>query len=270
MAAAASLYRLTGRDSYRLAFEGAWGSGKELTPISADGAWEYANSLHPSANSDTQAKIRRSFVRAATEIAQSQATSAYPSMKHPYAPLGWGQGLVPDYNTTQLFIRAHLLSSNPLFLRVMQVASAQILGANQIGLSFTTGLGRHNIKHPLHEDHRAMGVAAPRGITVYGWAPQSKTNYEWVFGPDWAPLSEADTRTGVANRHVDPNRFSMPLYEYLIEHPLVIMQQEYTVHQTIGTTAAMWLYLHAVSAGGAMHLGVDAPNLRTKANRIAQ
>jgi endoglucanase len=248
VAAAAALYRLTGATEYQAIFEVGWGNGRELTSHIADGAWEYLNSLHPTVNLTVKAGIRKAFGRAARSIALSQKAVSYPSMKHPGAPMGWGQGLAPDYNQAQLFIRAHKISGDRYLLRVMEIASAQILGANQVGLSFTTGLGKRTIKHPLHEDHRAMGIDAPKGITSYGWAPQAQTSYEWVFGPYWSALPVSGTEENAAYRRVEPNRFTMPFYDYIIEHPMLISQQEYTVHQTIATTAAVWLYLHATGS----------------------
>lgn len=88
-----------------------------------------------------------------------------------------------------------------------------------------------------------MGVAAPRGITVYGFGPQSQAAYGWVFGPPWSPLPESGTDEDAAARRIFPPRFSMPYLEFLIEHPGVIMQQEYTVQQPIATTAALWFFL---------------------------
>lgn len=248
-AASAALFNLTGEEGYRAIFETAWTGNMELYNHNADGAWEYYRTTNPSANKEFQYRIGEMFVAAARSIAKAQDAVTYPSMKHPFAPIGWGQGLAPDYNQAQLFIRAHQISNDKTLLRTMQVASAQILGANQVGLSFTTGLGRRNIQHPLHEDHRAMGVKAPDGITLYGWAPQSETAHEWIFGPYWSPLPVSGTKENAQRRRIAPNRFAMPFYEYLIEHPLLVMQQEYTVQQTIGTTAGMWLYLHA--SGGA-------------------
>jgi endoglucanase len=246
-AAAAALFRLTGEDEYRTVFEAAWAGKMELHGYTADGAWEYLRATHASANKELQNRIAQMFVASAQSIAKAQDAVAYPSMKHPFAPIGWGQGLAPDYNQAQMFIRAHQISNDKNLLRTMQVASAQILGANQAGLSFTTGLGHRTVKHPLHEDHRAMGVRAPDGITIYGWAPQAETAHEWIYGPYWSPLPISGTKENAQYRRVAPNRFAMPFYEYLIEHPLLVMQQEYTVHQTIGTTAGMWLYLHANS-----------------------
>ena len=40
---------------------------------------------------------------------------------------------------------------------VMLDGSAHILGANQIGMTFTTGLGRRSPKAPLHENSIAAG-----------------------------------------------------------------------------------------------------------------
>ena len=249
-AAAASLFRLTGNDDFRSIFEAAWTEGGTLFEQTADGAWDYYNATHAGTDPELKKRIRQLFLHQARAVAEAQGKVAYASMKHPYAPIGWGQGLAPDFNQTQMFIRAHRLSQDAPLLRTMQVASAHILGANQVGLSFTTGLGVRNVKHPLHEDHRALGIKVPDGITLYGWASQADTAHEWIFGPPWSPMPVSGTDDNARYRAIAPNRFSMPFYEYLIEHPLVVMQQEYTVHQTIGTTAAMWLYLHSVAAQG--------------------
>jgi endoglucanase len=241
--AAGALFHLTGNPVYGKIFETAWKAHLPLYAHAADGAWEYL--ISPTGDQDFKNAIRRAFEKEAAAILSPMAQATYPALKHPRAPAGWGQGLVPDYNLLQLLLRAHVLSADPAIMKAMQMGSAHILGANQVGLSFTTGLGYRNVRHPLHEDHRAMGVDAPKGITIYGWAPQSMTSYDWVFGSYWAPLPDNDTREHGANRRVEPNRFALPYYEYLIEHPGMIMQQEYTVHQSIGPTAVMWLYLHS-------------------------
>ena len=89
-----------------------------------------------------------------------------------------------------------------------------------------------------------MGVPVPFGITIYGFGPQSAFSPEWLFGPAWAIFPEGDS-TAPAHRRIHPARFAMPYFEYLIEHPGMVMQQEYTVQQTIVTTAALWLHLAA-------------------------
>ena len=247
VAAAAAMFRLTGNVDFGRIFTEGWAGSREPYLHIADGAWEYYQAQMPGADASVQERIRQSFVSAALMVAKAQDTVSYPSMKHPYAPFGWGQGLAPDYNQAQMFIRAHQMTGDKQLLRTMQVASAHILGANQVGLSMTTGLGHRNVRHPLHEDHRAMGVKTPDGITLYGWATQAQTAHDWIFGPHWSPLPIMGTREHARYRRVEPNRFAMPVYEYFIEHPGIVSQQEYTVIQPIGTTAAIWLYLHAQS-----------------------
>jgi endoglucanase len=50
----------------------------------------------------------------------------------------------------------------------------------------------------------------------------------------------------VAQRKVEPDRFALPFFEYLIEHPAIVIQQEYTVDQTIGPVTFIALFLDAI------------------------
>jgi len=101
------------------------------------------------------------------------------------------------------------------------------------------GIGKRWPLAPLHEDTIAAGKAPPPGITIYGWALQAMTNYPWIWEAPWATLPEFDPQPA----RLIHNRFSNAGYEYLVEHPGIIMSQEFTVQQSIATTAAMWLYL---------------------------
>jgi len=248
VAAAAALFRLGEGRAFGQIFEEAWAAGFGIAERRADATWDYARSAH--ADPEIRARIETALVREATGFAAVQRGGSYPSMKHPYAPAGWGQGTVPGEGMIRLFIRAHRLSGNPELLRLMAQTAQGLLGANQLGLSLTTGLGVRQIRHPLHEDHRAMGVPAPPGITIYGFGPQSAFSPEWLFGPAWAIFPEDDSTTSAGGR-IHPARFAMPYFEYLIEHPGMVMQQEYTVQQTIVTTAALWLHLAAQGRGPA-------------------
>ncbi|MBB6468479.1 endoglucanase [Aminobacter lissarensis] len=241
-AAAAALYRLLGSPEHRGIFEASWREDQGLFAHKGDAAWDYLKTAGSDAGIGEEIAAR--FVAEAVIITGAQQQAAYPNMKHPDAPAGWGEGGAPDYNQVQTLMRAHLLSNDPQILRVMEQGYQAMVGVNQVGLSFVTGLGARQILHPLHEDHRAMGVAAPSGITIFGFAPQAATAYGWVFGPPWSPLAETGTAENAAQRRIEPPRFSLPYHEYLVEHPSVIMQQEYTVHQSIGTMAALALYLH--------------------------
>lgn len=241
--AAAALARLTGESGYRAIFEAGWRAKPTLYAHSGDAAWAYRET--PDADRALVAEIDRSFLREAAVVVEAQKRLAYPGMKHPAAPAGWGQGGAPAYHELMLLMRAHRIGRDPDILRTMERAHHAMLGANQLGASLMTGAGLRFVTNPLHEDSLAMGVPAPAGITIYGWASQAQTAHGWIFGPPWSPLPEVGTAEHAQERRIEPPRFSLPYFEYLVEHPALVMQQEYTVQQSIGTMAALALYLDA-------------------------
>ncbi len=242
-AAAAALTRLNPRAEYARVFVDQWRSGLPFNGPTADAAWDYLHSADrdPAIVADIEAR----FEQEALLIVEAQSGFAYPSLKHPGAPAGWGQGGAPGYFELQVLMRAHQLTGNPAILRAMEQGHHAMTGANQLGLSLTTGMGVRAVGNPLHEDRIAMGVVAPAGITIYGWASQAQTAYGWIFGPPWSPLPEVGEDEHAAQRRIEPPRFSLPYAEYLVQHPALVMQQEYTVHQSIGTMAALALYIDA-------------------------
>ena len=243
ISAAAAMFRLTGDAAYGAIFETQWRAGFDIYAHKGDAAWDYLKS--EKTDTAIAAAIRETFVREAEVVVDAQAHFAYPSMKHPAAPSGWGQGGAPAYHEMQLLMRAHQISRDPGILMTMERAHHVMLGANQLGLSLVTGAGFRTIANPLHEDRLAMGVTPPAGITIYGWASQAQTAYGWIFGPPWSPLPEVGSDEDARNRRINPPRFSLPYFEYLVEHPALVMQQEYTVQQSIGTMAALALYIDA-------------------------
>jgi endoglucanase len=239
--AAATLFRLTGEERFNaVALERLKSPfGESLM----DAAWEYANTNQSETDATVQGTILRSIVAFAEEniVRPQQMHISYRNMKHFYAPIGWGTGAAPTHAVIAALIRAHHITRANKFIAAMEDGSAHILGANQIGMSFTVGLGYRWPLAPLHEDSIAAGVPAPNGITIYGWAPPALMagQYWYVWGPKWAALSDM-----VPTRRVEPIRTSLPLYEFLIDYPRIIISAEYTVQQTIATTAAMWIYLN--------------------------
>jgi Glycosyl hydrolase family 9 len=247
--AAGTLFRLTGQDRFnRAALERlkVWYPATVL-----DGAWEYSNAHHPEVDTKVQQSVRRLIVETARKyITAPQAGQvAYRTMQWGGLGLMWGSGLAPNKTEASLLIRAHRISGDRGFLATMLDGSGHILGANQIGMSFTTGLGHRWPLAPLHADSIAAGVPPPMGITIYGWTTPGMTGmYWWVWSPASAALSDE-----VPEKRVEPApaRTVLPYYEFLIEYPWIIISSEYTIHQTIATTAAVWIYLH-VYRGGAV------------------
>jgi hypothetical protein len=243
--AAATLFRLAGEDRFNRAALDRLSDGTNGPPT-MDAAWEYANARQKGANTDVQEKIRRDIVAYTRNniVRQQQPGTAYRNMKIGGVAIGWGEGLAPGHAEAAALIRAHRITGGDEFLATMLDGSAHILGANQAGMSFTVGLGQRSPSAPLHIDSIAAGVPPPPGITIYGWVnPAMMETYWYVWGPAWAPLSDV-----VPTKRVEPKRASLPLYEYLIQYPGLVMSAEYTVHQTIFTTAAIWTYLHGCRA----------------------
>lgn len=238
--AAGTLFRLTGEERFNKVVREQLVNGVDAIAL-MDGAWEYANSKQTGADRDIQERIRRDIVVfARNNIVAPQWMASYSNMKILSAPLGWGEGLAPGQAETAALIRAHRITGDNDFLTTMLNGSSHILGANQMGMSFTVGLGQRWPLAPLHVDSIDAGDAPPNGLTIYGWAnPWALEQYWYVWGPEWATLSDK-----VPTKRIEPKRSSLPVYEYLIQFPLLVMSAEYTVHQTIATTAAMWTYLH--------------------------
>ncbi len=238
--AAATLHRLNGKTVFRNAVEDEFKMGLYLYGSRFNAGWEYLIGSHSGRSEDLLEQIRSNISTFAERyIVKPQAKWAYKSLKHRDAPMRWGAGLAPNLTEIGSLIRAHSMGAvRDELLAAMLDGSAHILGANQMGMSFTIGLGHRWPKSPLHENSIAAGVPAPKGITVYGWADPAATDYWWLWGPKWAPLSNE-----VPTRRVEPHRTALPIFEYFIEHPRMVMSSEYTIHQTIATTAAMWIYL---------------------------
>ena len=240
--AAGVLYRATGEDKFNKIILDRFAAGHvSIGAAIGNGAWEYLNSTHNNADPRIQEIIRKNTINVANDaLVEVQSGYSYQNFKHAHKPMGWGAGVAPDTNEASLLIRAHHITQANLYLEVMQNASAHMLGANQVGMSFTTGLGVRSPNSVLHLNSHAAGIAAPPGITIYGWAPYQTTDYWWVWGPNWAALSDL-----LPEKKVEPYRKSLPTYEYIIEHPGIIQQTEFTVQQTMFTTAAIWLYLNS-------------------------
>jgi endoglucanase len=244
--AGATLFRLTGEDRFNRAVLDRLSGRYDVSLM--DAAWEYTNAQQAGAEVATQDKLRSGIVAFARDniVQQQHLNVAYRNMKIAGAPIGWGEGLAPRHEEAAALIRAHRVTSDEEFVAAMLDGSAHILGANQIGMSFTVGLGYRCPVAPLHEDSIAAGVPPPIGITIYGWVnPATMGTYWSVWGPTWAALSD-----DVPSKRIEPKRASLPLYEYLIEYPRIVASAEYTVHQSIVTTAAIWTYLYGYRAGG--------------------
>ena len=149
---------------------------------------------------------------------------------------GWGDLGAP--NTRNLF-RAHTLTGKKKYLQAGILASQFSAGANPDNIVYTTGLGHKSPNMPLLLDMRALGQEPPPGITVYGPIDvQIKEGYVKKWG--WA----LDMMDSV----IHPNGRQWPTTEAYFDNFYYVPTTEFTVHQSIGTTAYTWGYLAAVNS----------------------
>ncbi len=240
--ASAVLSRLTNEVTFKKAFSAYFEKQQWMSnAYIVDGAWEYTKIGSNDRNKSLINKLERQIVSIADKyILDPQSQSAYINMKHRARAAQYGAGLAPSIDELSLVMRAHQINGASKYLSLLANTSAHILGANQIGMSFTTGVGARPPLTALHEDTLNAGITPPDGITIYGWIYYRYFNATWLWDKNWSALSQQH-----ADRRVEPFRKSLPFYEYIIQHPLMIPTMEYTLHQSIAPTAAMWLYLHS-------------------------
>ena len=191
--AALELYRLTGNQQWHNLFlattifkEGPAAPSVYEKQEQRDAAFLYArlssdpDSADFAVDAQVQSYARESFLRYADAlVALSNSTSFGWSKEHPYAPVGWNNGLGAP-KSTNLF-QAHVLTGDAKYLRAGLNAAQFSAGANPDNLVFTTGLGERSPQNPMIADYRITRQAPPPGITLYGPADFTIYRDDWSF-----------------------------------------------------------------------------------------
>jgi Glycosyl hydrolase family 9 len=247
--AAVMLYRLTGLDSYHTMAK-AWLTSPGPNRLDPEN-FEYFNNI-PWPNVDTalQATCKNNYlVYVNNQISYpTRSQDSYLNFKDLVSTPDFGPGNAPTTFVTMALYHCHRMTGLTKYLKTMQDGSAHVLGANQVSLSTTVGIGVRDPSNPLHEDTISLGTRPPRGCTIYAWAfPKSQLppNQTWLFGT--AATGAAFPPTD-ANNRVDPFLTSIPAYDFMIQYPYNVITQEYTFHQTIAPMAVVCMYLDAYGA----------------------
>ncbi len=167
--AAAELWRTTGDEQYRKAFEAGVAylkSGNTIsvkTPgwnqLSAFSLWTYALADRKSASSELLAQIRESSANAAESLVQKSHENGYGNtMSLP--DYVWGSNGVAVNQSLQMLV-ADRLQKNPDFTAAATENLHYLLGRNCWGLSWVTQLGRNPFQHPHHRPSGADNIDAP-------------------------------------------------------------------------------------------------------------
>ncbi|HMP76395.1 MAG TPA: glycoside hydrolase family 9 protein [Kiritimatiellia bacterium] len=174
-------------------------------------------------------KWREAFIRSADGLVNQMTNVAYrqtwPRSQDYWA--GWGASVVVNFNRC-LFI-AWQLTDDEKYREAILLNTDFMLGANPLGMSWTTGIGYVypiDIQHANSENDQLMDPVP--GITIYGINGGPAMHYrgrELVWeskGPDDKPVS-----------FMKEENKSVPFFRAWSAHPHVnVGQCEFTVHET--------------------------------------
>jgi endoglucanase len=167
--AAAELWRTTGDDVYRQAFENGAaslrtdGALRLKTPgwneLSAFALWTYAMAGRKGASSELLAQIREASVHAAEGLISNSRQNGYGNTLA-LSDYGWGSNGVAGNQSLQLLVTDRL-QKNDAFRQAAAENLHYLVGRNCWDLSWITQLGTKAFQHPHHRPSAADNIAAP-------------------------------------------------------------------------------------------------------------
>jgi endoglucanase len=167
--AAAELWRATGDDQYRKAFEDSIAylktqSGLPIkTPawdqLSGLALWSYALADRKGGSREVLEQIREASVSAAEALVAKSHQNGYGNTMSS-SDYVWGSNSVAANQSLQLIVADHL-QKNPEFREVAAENLHYLLGRNCWNLSWVTQLGSNPFQHPHHRPSGADNIVAP-------------------------------------------------------------------------------------------------------------
>ncbi len=237
--AAAELFNTTGEDAYNQDFIALYKNGALKAHWSFAWLpdlvrWAYASSKRPGVDETIRTEIITSIKKGADFNAKQTREAPYRNGSRVGIAHGWGSF---NGGGHQAFgsVLAYLLTKDPKYLGTASLNADFTLGANPLSKGFITGLGaRHPIQpqlNPLlYSGPEKTGKTAP-GITVYGLAGQPKEG--GVNNSNWYP----STKIPPGRHYVDQGSGSES-------------SSEFTITETIGSSAMLYGFLYALEEEG--------------------
>ena len=244
--ALAALWRLTGTAAYNTLF---LSSNSSLGDSWSDNiaAWEYLKA--PGGDATTKATYSNNMTAGADNfvLGFTDGTVAYRHLRYRTGRMSFGGGGTDCMYTSMLVWKAHALTGAAKYLNALQAHFGWIHGANQTGMSFTTGIGVRNQRAVLHVNHLAGGgIPLPPGLSTYSVSsPYIFPSYFNMYGR--GPLVgvvEYPADTEDYEKIMAPiSRLAFPYQEAVFEHPLHVGVMEFTTSQNILPLLGMAAYL---------------------------
>lgn len=199
-------------------------------------AWLYADlALDPDKRlpADLVEAWRKKYIDSAdallTEMEGMPYKQTWPRSKDYWA--AWGASTVTNFNRN-LFI-AYKLTGDKKYLDAIALNTDYMLGANPLGMSWTTGIGYVYPIDIQHHNSETDGIMDPvPGITIYGINGGPAMHYR---GRDFA--WDSKTPDGQAVAFLKAENRTVPFFRGWSAHPHVnVGQCEFTVHETMAST----------------------------------
>jgi endoglucanase len=199
--AAAELWRTTGEDEYREAFEAGVASVRTAenglrikTPawnnLSALALWTYAMADRKSASSELLAQIRESRVREADALVQNSRQNGYGNTLS-LADYIWGSNGVAGNQSLQLIVTDHLQKKDE-FRQAAAENLHYLIGRNCWDLSWVTQVGTKSFRHPHHRPSAADSIARPLARAALWWPKCSSCRSGRTFAAQ--AIADADVQ----------------------------------------------------------------------------
>lgn len=262
--AAASLYRLTGDAAYKTIIDAEWGVfGWDTYGFAHSAAWEYSQASGADATIVANMKTIM-YEKAFLYLNYHKAKTGYRHVKYPLSDK-WGYAGGNHELSSQTLTCAHQiaraggLSRETECLTALQAISTYLSGANQMGITYTVGMGQRGPGNALSADAFALGdyqANLPRGQTIYGSSINAGRIMTFVLM--WGPsllCMPTDAQSGLTDVNLDtfdirehmlsPNRFQIPVHEFHINTPNALEQMEFVVTQTSIPLYSINSYLQA-------------------------
>jgi endoglucanase len=167
--AAAELWRTTGEEQYRKAFEtsvsylrtdnGLRVKAPSWNDLSAFALWTYALAHRKGASIELLEQIRDSSVHEAERLVQNSRENGYGNSLS-LADYVWGSNGVAGNQSLQLIVTDRLQKNDDFRLAAAENLH-YLIGRNCFDLSWVTQLGRNPFQHPHHRPSAADNIAAP-------------------------------------------------------------------------------------------------------------